>query len=91
MKNKGERYHIEYQQLRAARLELGLTLEDAARFLKISDSTLSRWETGYMRPTLPEIAMLEEAFGFFPGELIYCGRTKRRENMQSRRRLDIDD
>ncbi len=44
--------------LAAARVNAGLSQEEVAKFLKISNTTLCNWETGKTRPSAEKIAEL---------------------------------
>lgn len=77
---------IEYIMLRKARKELGLTIGNAASLCNVPIDVMSLWEQGLADPTYEELDMLEEMFGFDPGELIYCGspqnRVKKRKDLE---------
>ena len=49
--------------LKAARVNAGLTIRDAATRLQISDKTLSNWETGKTAPNTDKLAQLLELYG----------------------------
>lgn len=49
--------------LKAARVNAGLTQEEAAKRLGIATSTLRNWESGITFPTQPKIEKLCEVYG----------------------------
>jgi transcriptional regulator with XRE-family HTH domain len=53
----------------------GLSQESLAAHLKVAPNTISRWETGTYRPSVPDLERISRFFGvsinsFFPSELI---------------------
>lgn len=53
----------------------GLSQESLATHLKVAPNTISRWETGMYRPSVPDLERISRFFGvsinsFFPSELI---------------------
>ena len=53
----------------------GLSQEALAAHLKVAPNTISRWETGTYRPSLPDLERISRFFGvsvmsFFPQELV---------------------
>ena len=49
--------------LKAARVNVGLNQQEAAKALKVDKSTLSSWERGVTFPTADQIALLCELYG----------------------------
>lgn len=49
--------------LAAARVNAGLTQEEVAKRLKISNKTLINWEKGAAEPTFASLSMLSEIYG----------------------------
>jgi transcriptional regulator with XRE-family HTH domain len=57
--------------LRRLRLEMGLTLEEAARRAGLAPSTLSRYENGFLRSPRPEVLQaIARGLGISAGELL---------------------
>lgn len=53
----------------------GLSQETLAARLKVAPNTISRWETGTYRPSLPDLERMARFFGvsvmsFFPAEMV---------------------
>ena len=53
----------------------GLSQQTLGTHLKVTPNTISRWETGMYRPSLPDLERMSRFFGvsinsFFPSELI---------------------
>lgn len=65
-----DRHKIDRLKLKKARRALGLTQEKAADLCGVSRITLTRWEKGFVHPSLDQVCMLEDMFGFEPGELL---------------------
>lgn len=57
--------------LKAARVNTGLTQQDAAREIGISECTLSNYERGRSFPDVPTIKKIEEVYGVSYSELIF--------------------
>lgn len=57
--------------LKAARVNTGLTQQDAAREIGISEYTLSNYERGRSFPDVPTIKKIEEVYGVSYSELIF--------------------
>ena len=57
--------------LKAARVNSGLTQQDAAREIGISECTLSNYERGRSFPDVPTIKKIEEVYGVSYSELIF--------------------
>lgn len=55
----GELYMI---SLRAARVNKGLSTAEVARELRVSTNSVSKWETGAVKPTLATAKMLCELY-----------------------------
>lgn len=55
--------------LRAARVNAGLTLEEARKLLKVSKNTLIKWENGESTPTWEKVQMISEVYKW-PSDLI---------------------
>ena len=62
---KGEQHERErYRELIAARRkELGLSQEELAERLHVTDKAVSKWETGRGMPGIESLELLAEAFG----------------------------
>lgn len=56
--------------LKAARVNANMTQAEAARRLKISDSTIRSWECGDTSPRAGMISMICEVYGI-PPELLF--------------------
>lgn len=57
--------------LKAARINLNLKQEDAAKMLGITQDTLSNWENGKTFPNVPQIKRIEELYGLPYSEIIF--------------------
>lgn len=58
-------------RIKARRLELGLTLDDVARMVGVSNPTISRWESGaIVNQRRDKIELLAKALNLSPGELM---------------------
>ena len=57
--------------LKAARININLKQEDAAKLLGITQDTLSNWENGKTFPTVPQIKKIEDLYGVPYSELIF--------------------
>ena len=57
--------------LKAARINLNLKQEDAAKMLGITQDTLSNWENGKTFPNVPQIKRIEELYGIPYSEIIF--------------------
>lgn len=57
--------------LKAARINLNLKQEDAAKKLGITQDTLSNWENGKTFPNVPQIKRIEELYGIPYSEIIF--------------------
>ena len=49
--------------LAAARVNAGLTQEEAAKLLKIGNRTLLNWEKGVAEPSFASLTMLSQIYG----------------------------
>lgn len=58
-------------KIKARRLELGMTLDDVARLVGVSNPTISRWESGaIVNQRRDKIELLAKALQMSPGELM---------------------
>lgn len=57
--------------LKAARVNAGLSQEQAAERLKITTSTLRSWEKGTTFPTVEKIRMLEDLYSVTYADIIF--------------------
>lgn len=57
--------------LKAARINVGLKQEDAAKKLGITQDTLSNWENGKTFPNVPQIKRIEDLYGLPYSEIIF--------------------
>ena len=57
--------------LKAARINVNLKQEDAAKALGITQDTLSNWENGKTFPTVPQIKKIEDLYGLPYSEIIF--------------------
>ena len=57
--------------LKAARINVNLKQEDAAKALGITQDTLSNWENGKTFPNVPQIKKIEELYGLPYSEIIF--------------------
>lgn len=57
--------------MKAARINAGLTQENAAKKMDISKKTLSRWENGISFPTPPKIEEICALYGVSYDDLIF--------------------
>lgn len=60
--------------LKAARVNAGLGLSVAAKRLEVSESTLSKWESGKTFPNARKILDIEQAYGIPFDEIIFLPR-----------------
>lgn len=49
--------------LKSARIEAGLTQEEAAKLIDVSRDTISNWETGKSSPSTKRFKLIEAAYG----------------------------
>ncbi|MGO5338101.1 helix-turn-helix domain-containing protein [Bilifractor sp. LCP19S3_H10] len=49
--------------LRAARVNKGYTLKQAAELIGVNPDTIGRWEKGESYPNVPQIKAIEKAYG----------------------------
>lgn len=62
--------------LKARRLELGLTLEDVGKIVGVSKSTVRKWETGFIENMKRDkISLLAKALQISPATLVGMGDT----------------
>ena len=62
-------------KIKARRLELGMTLDDVARLVGVSNPTISRWESGaIVNQRRDKIELLAKALQLSPGELMGWGK-----------------
>jgi len=59
--------------LRAARMRAGLTLEHVAEVVGVEPVTVSRWESGTRSPSVSVLARLAQITGVDPGSLLAVG------------------
>lgn len=57
--------------LKAARININLKQEEAAKKLGITQDTLSNWENGKTFPNVPQIKRIEELYGIPYSEIIF--------------------
>ena len=57
--------------LKAARVNAGLTQEEAAKKLDISKSTVQKWEAGKSFPDAKSIEKIERVYGFSYDQIIF--------------------
>lgn len=58
-------------KIKARRLELGMTLDDVAKLVGVSNPTISRWESGaIVNQRRDKIELLAKALQISPGELM---------------------
>lgn len=57
--------------LKAARININLKQEEAAKKLGITQDTLSNWENGKTFPNVPQIKKIEELYGLPYSEIIF--------------------
>lgn len=58
--------------LAAARVNAGLTQEDVAKALKVSNKTVSSWENGTSYPNAEQIEKLCELYGMHYDFIKFC-------------------
>ena len=64
-------------RIKARRLELGLTLDDVAKLVGVSNPTISRWESGaIVNQRRDKIELLAKALRVTPGELMGWGNSR---------------
>lgn len=57
--------------LAAARVNAGLTLEQACKMLKVSKNTLIKWEKGISCPTWDKVQLISEIYKFPSDHIIF--------------------
>lgn len=57
--------------LKAARINVGLTQDEAAKRLGVSDRTLMLWEAGKTFPNVPAIEKIQDLYGVSYADLIF--------------------
>jgi putative transcriptional regulator len=57
--------------LKAARVNAGLSQSEAAKRLKVSESTLSKWEIGKTFPNVRHILDIEKIYGMPFDEIVF--------------------
>ena len=57
--------------LKAARVNIGLNQDEAAKRLGISRDTLRNWETGKTVPSISKIPNIEQLYGLSYDDLIF--------------------
>lgn len=57
--------------LKAARINAGYSLKDAASLLGVSEDTLINWEKAKTFPDVPKITKIEKLYGFQYHEIIF--------------------
>lgn len=57
--------------LKAARVNAGLTLDQACKLLKTSKNTLIKWETGESSPTWDKVQLIGEVYKWPPDLIIF--------------------
>jgi len=58
--------------LKAARINKQMKQKEAAQALGVSIDTLSNWENGKTFPDVPHIKKIEELYGVFYRDIIFC-------------------
>ena len=58
--------------LKAARVNMGLSQQDAARKIGISTDTLKHYECGKTYPDVPIIKKIESVYGVQYADIIFC-------------------
>lgn len=58
--------------LKAARINAGLTQEEAARKLGVSEYSVSNWERGKTYPDIPALKKIEHLYGVDYKDIIFC-------------------
>lgn len=62
------------ERIRTRRLELGLTLDEVAKIVGVSNATISRWESGAIEnQRRDKVELLAKALRISPGELMGWG------------------
>ena len=65
--------------LAAARVNAGLTQQDVARIMHVSNKTVGNWETGKVIPGIPEVEMLAKIYNISQDNIFLpCYSTKSR-------------
>lgn len=64
--------------LRAARINKGLSRQEAAKLLGVGVSTIGNYERGVSYPDVPVIRKMEQVYGIPYGEMIFG--TRKEEN-----------
>lgn len=57
--------------LRAARVNAGLTLAEAAKLLEVSEQTIINWEKGRNYPDVRKVMKIEDTYGVPYREIIF--------------------
>lgn len=57
--------------LKAARINMNLGQEEAAKALGIAQETLSNWENGKTFPNVPQIKKIEDLYGLPYSDIIF--------------------
>lgn len=57
--------------LRAARVNAGLTLAQAAKLLDVSEQTIINWEKGRNYPDVRKVMKIEDVYGVPYSEIIF--------------------
>ena len=57
--------------LAAARVNAGLTLEQACKLLRVSKNTLIKWEKGISCPTWDKVQLISEIYKFPSDHIIF--------------------
>ena len=57
--------------LAAARVNAGLTLEQACKMLRVSKNTLIKWEKGISCPTWDKVQLISEIYNFPSDHIIF--------------------
>jgi transcriptional regulator with XRE-family HTH domain len=57
--------------LAAARVNAGLTLEQACKMLRVSKNTLIKWEKGISCPTWDKVQLISEIYKFPSDHIIF--------------------
>ena len=68
------------ENIRALRIDAGLSQDELAARLGVSRQSVSKWETGSATPELEKLTAMSELFGVTLDELVYGMREAEAEN-----------
>lgn len=69
MQNGGDNMKV---TLKAARINAGLTQNEAALKLNVSKDSVSNWERGKTYPDIPVLKRIEKLYGVDYKDIIFC-------------------